>query len=266
MYDNWLHNLERIQRDYKKVLREIRGKKMIEHIIDVEKFQIWIKPVYSIEQDKILLDIAREKGIFSYAGSRESVIDRMLDVAKKEKATNLVRITGDNIFTDRVFLEEMIKLHTKNKVDYTRTEYLPLGVTAEVINVSALQRCYEEMDPNESEYLSFFMFNPNKYSTLVLMPPKKLRKEFSTLSVDTFEDLERTKYIFDSLGEEVYYDDIILLNQKEKIPYFEVPKNLKLKLPKNRFVTFEEYRMLSEEKINKSNTIILEENFYEKNR
>lgn len=253
-----------------KVLREINGKKLIEYIIEKMKNVSNLDAIYLCtsvdDDDQILLDIAKENGIKSYAGSRKSVIDRMLDVAKMENADNLVRVTGDNVFTDEFFLDRMIEEHNNHHMmDYTRTEYLPLGVTAEVINVSALERCYEMIDPEKSEYLLLYMFNPEEFNCQVLIPEESLMAEYSSLTVDTHEDFERTEFLIDRLykNNRLYYDDIIKLNKKIKIPHFNIDKNLLVRMPNNNAITYAEFRSsIIEQRINRSKKVVLEVNFY----
>jgi len=257
-----------------KVLREINGKKLVEYIIEKMKNVGNLDAIYLCtsvdDDDQILLDIAKENGIKSYAGSRKSVIDRMLDVAKIENADNVVRVTGDNVFTDEFFLDRMIEEHNNHPMmDYTRTEYLPLGVTAEVINVSALKRCYEMIDPKKSEYLMLYMFNPEEFNCQVLIPEESLMAEYSSLTVDTHEDFERTEFLIDRLykNNRLYYDDIIRLDKKIKIPHFNIDKNLLVKMPNNNAITYTEFRSSTiEQRINRSKKVVLEVNFYENQR
>lgn len=258
----------------KKVLREINGKKLIEYIIEKMKYVSNLDDIYLCtsvdDSDKILLDIAEENGINGYAGSRESVIDRMLDVAEIEHADNVVRVTGDNVFTDEFFLERMIKEQNKDPmIDYIRAEYLAVGVTAEVIKVSALKKCYKMMDPEKSEYLTLFMFNPDEFNCHVLIPEESLKAKFFSLTVDTPEDFERTKFLIDRLCKDgrIYYNDIIELGKKVDIPHFKVDENANIKMPDNKFITYGEFRnIIMKKRIDKSKKVILEEGFYENQR
>lgn len=258
----------------KKVLKEINGKNLIEYIIEKMKYVKNLDEIYlctSIDKnDKILLDIAERNDIKGYAGSRKSVINRMLDVAKIENADNVVRITGDNVFTDEIFLERMIKEQNKDIVmDYTKTEYLPIGVTAEVIKVSALNRCYEMMNPYKSQYLMLYMFDPDNFHCQVLVPPAPLRREFFSLTVDTQADLERTKFLIDRLYKNgrIYYDGIIKLSENLEVPHFRIDKNSPVKMPdNNKNITYGEFRKNMKDRIDKSKKVLLEDNFYEKSK
>ena len=236
-----------------KVLKIINEKSMIEHIIENLKGIKDINNIYictsTNEEDIILKDVAKKNNVDFYAGSEKAVIERMLDVAKIENADNVIRITGDNIFTDRYFLIEMLKQHQLNDMDYTRTEYISIGVTAEIIKTSALENCYSSIDPDKSEYLFLYMFNPNKYKCLVLIPEEKYQNPFSSLTVDTENDWERTEFIFQELQEPISYIDIINLNKRKKIPYFEIDKNINIKLPDDKEISYGLFRKKIEAKI-----------------
>lgn len=257
-----------------KVLQEINGKKMIEYIIEKMKYTRNLDEIYLCtsvdEKDKILLDVARENNIKGYTGSRKSVIDRMLDVAKIEHADNVVRVTGDNVFTDEIFLEQMIKVHEDDPaVEYTRTEYLAQGVTAEVIQVDALKRCYEMIDPDQSEYLMGFIFDSDKFNCRVVIPEEALQAEFCNLSVDTPDDLERTQFLVDRLYKNgrIYYDDIIKLSKQVTVPHFEIDKDAPIKIPDGKTITYYDIRKNTLYlRIEKAKKIYLEDGFYETQR
>lgn len=239
-----------------KVLKKIKNKSMIEYIIYSVKKVKGIDSIYvctsNLEEDRILKDVAEKNNVKFYAGSETAVIERMLDVAEVEKADNIIRITGDNIFTDSDYLEKMVEGHIKNGVDYTRTEYLSIGVTAEVMKVNALRDCYKNIDPDKSEYLFLYMFNPEKYKCLVLVPSEKYKCPYSTLTVDTEKDWERTKIIIENLDEDYSYKKIIELSSKLEIPNFFIENDINIKLPDDKVISYKKFREELEIKILKS--------------
>jgi len=257
----------------KKVLKNINDKTLIENIIEKTKRAKNIDKIYlctSIDpEDSILLNIAEKSGIQGYAGSRESVIDRMLDVAELEKADNLVRITGDNIFCDDIFMDRMIELHNEYNADYTRTASLPLGITAEIFSVSGLKEMYNRLDPDQTEYLTYYVFfKENNLKKLVLYPPRKFQKPFYSLTVDTPADLERTLFIIEHLKmkKKIYLDDILKLNEKVKIPHLELDRNIQIKFPNNQKKLYGEYLEELKREYKKCIVLNLTEDFYEKNK
>lgn len=254
-----------------KTVLDIGGKKTIEHIIDSMKELKYADKVYlctSIdEEDKILLEIARENDIEAYAGSRDSVIDRMLDVAEMENADNLLRVTGDNIFTDSIMLDFALKEHMEKGADYTRVEMLPIGVTGEVMKVSAVKDCYSKIDPDKSEYLAVYMFNPDDYKCLTVLPPEKFILPYQTLTVDTPQDWERTQFIFDHISEKkIYFGDIVTLSEKTDIPHYDMEKDGLVKLPNDESITYGEFREMYESRIKKSIQLTMEEGYYDSER
>lgn len=254
-----------------KTILDIGGKKTIEHIIDSMKELKYADKIYLCtsvdEEDKILLEIAKENGIEAYAGSRDSVIDRMLDVAKMENADNLLRVTGDNIFTDPIILDFALKEHMEKGADYTRVERLPIGVTGEVMKVSAVTDCYSKIDPDKSEYLAVYMFNPDEYKCLTILPPELFNLPYQTLTVDTPQDWERTQFIFEHIFEKkIYFGDIAALSEKMDIPYYDMDRDGLVKLPDDERITYAEFRKMYEERIKKSIQSSMEEGYYESER
>lgn len=253
----------------KKVLRSVGNYSLIEYLVEKIKKSHLVDQIYlctSIdESDKILLDIAKELNIKSYAGSLDSVIDRMLDVANLEEATDVIRITGDNIFTDEVYLDIMIDQHIKNKVEYTRTENLPIGVTAEVINVEALKKCYSFMNPDESQYLMLYMFQPNIFKCLIILPEVRHSKPNYTLTVDTLEDFERTLSIItsDSLLD---LDQILEICNKNDIKNLVYENKGIVKFPANLSIYFDTYRREMDMRVEMSTIYKVEPGEYLKNK
>ena len=249
-----------------KVLLDVNGIRFIEYLIQKVKRSKLLDEIYLCtsvdDSDKILLDIAEKNGIKSYAGSRESVIDRMLDVAKSENADNVIRITGDNIFTDEVYLDLMLKYHQLNNSDYTRSEYLTVGITAEVINVKALKKCYDNMDPNESQYLMLYMFQPDIFDCQVLVPDKKHNKSGMTFTVDTPTDFNRTTQIIEHSNNLLNIDEILEICSKHKIPDVLYKAGFSVKFPANLSMTFKAFRTEMEMRIEKSKQIYLEPGEY----
>ncbi|MCD4735151.1 MAG: N-acetylneuraminate synthase family protein, partial [Bacteroidales bacterium] len=111
-----------------------------------------------LEEDKPLIDEAKERSLECYAGDPLSVIDRMLDIAEKERAGAVFRITGDNPFTDPYLLDRMVDLYLEHDLDYVRVNNLPFGITAELYSTLYLQKLYYTIEnPYQTEYLTWFV-------------------------------------------------------------------------------------------------------------
>lgn len=244
-----------------KVLKEIAGKKTIEHLIDRIKKAKSVDKIYLCTSvnpdDSILQNLALENGIESYAGSEDSVIDRMLDVSEMENADNVIRITGDNIFCDSVYIDLMVKYHIKNNAEYTRTEYLPIGTTAEVMSVESLKKVYKKMDPNFSQYLLLYTFDPETNNCTVLIPPGEHRHPNWSLTVDTPEDWERVEALFQQSKQGLNYQEIIKLIENGNIPNYLFASTANIKFPAGVTLYFEAFRKEIELRIQKSQNIFI---------
>lgn len=229
-----------------KVLKRVSGRRMIEHIIDRLKGVSGLDSIYiatsTHPDDQVLLSIAEQNNIEAYAGSELSVIDRLLDIAKIEEADYVVRVTGDNIYTDTRLLDLLIKKTVSSDADYARVEGAPIGVTAEVMKVTALQHCLKNIDPELSEYLMLYMFDPETYKTVVLDVSDWV-PSFTSLTVDTPEDWERTEFIegLHQSNNPVSLNDIVELNKYQKIPAFRLNKHAEVKLPHGAVMTLESF-------------------------
>ncbi|MBK1725455.1 cytidylyltransferase domain-containing protein [Halorhodospira neutriphila] len=244
----------------KKVLKSVYGQSMIEHIIDRLAMTQDLQNIYiatSVSQeDKILCDIAKAKSINCYQGSEDAVIDRLLDIASIESADYIVRVTGDNIFTDPHLLDILIKKSKEVGADYARVEGAPLGVTPEVIRVEALKDCLSRVPRYLTEYLMFFLFDPSLYNTLVIDISEWTPKR-STLTVDTPEDWKRTEYIYDTLApkNQPYLHEILHLNKISAIPFLSIKGDTPINTPKGK-MKWLEFEKDMEARKNKSQFII----------
>lgn len=250
----------------KKILREVQGKKVVEYIIQKIQRCRAIDDIYlctSIdEEDSILLDIAQQQGIHSFAGSRELVIDRMMKVAESTGADNVIRITGDNIFTDEVYIDLMLKYHTANGAEYTRTEYLPMGVTGEVIAVRALQRCMRAIPPEYSEYMMLYLFQPDQYKCQVLIPPSSHRHPEWSLTVDTPDDWQRTLEITAGQTRLLNYHDIVAICTNKPMSHLLYKAAGSVKLPADVDFSYKAVRTEMEVRIDKAQKIPVTEKEY----
>ena len=111
--------------------------------------------------------------------------------------------------------------------------------------------------------LLLYILNPERYKCGILIPPKNQRNEFSSLTIDTPKDWERTLYIYNNISKKVInYLDILCLNEKTEIPFFRINKKMIIKLPDNKKITYGDFRIEMNKRIDKSNKIYLEDDFY----
>lgn len=252
-----------------KVLLPVAGRLLIEHIIDRLKMVPGIDSIYictSTEvEDQRLRAVAERNGIGFHAGSPLSPIDRMLSVGRQEDASCLLRVTGDNIFTDPVYLAELIQRHRATQTEYTRMMRVPIGLGAEVMSRQALERCYVGMDPEKSEYLMLYMFQPEHFRCQVVLPEPGLEGSEFSLTVDTPEDFERSRFIFERLQKLpwVTYPAILKLHRQQPIPHFVYPAQGGIKLPDKSEISFAAFQRDMDTRMSQSLQVHLKEGHYE---
>ncbi|TCI05421.1 hypothetical protein EZV61_05580 [Corallincola luteus] len=193
--------------------------------------------------DDILEDVAAKNEINIYRGAATAVIERMLDVAAQTDADYVIRITGDNVFTACDILDQQIKLCYEERLDYCRVVNVPIGVTAEVIRVSALKDIYSKIDPEVSEYLMLFAFSPDSYRCGVL----KVDKDYSyfSLTVDTPADLVTGRAMLEQLGgraDAIKLSSLLSVIDDCTDRFKKISGSSKVKLPYGKTVDFEEFQ------------------------
>ena len=154
-----------------------------------------------LPEDKPLADLFRSKGLPVEEGSPESVIDRMISIAFREKAGCIFRVTGDNPFTDPVLIDKMVDLLVEHDLDYVRINNAPFGVPAELFSTRYLWRLYLEMDnPHVSEYLTWFVLLDEtcRVGSIDLHYDQDI--PLVNFSVDYQEDYDRCQALLKSIG------------------------------------------------------------------
>ena len=93
------------------------------------------------KEDNKFENISRKHKIQIFRGSEKNVLKRVVDCAKDNSIKTVVRITGDCPIIDPKIIDNCIKLHFKNKSDYTTNTLklsFPDGLDVEVININSL--------------------------------------------------------------------------------------------------------------------------------
>ncbi len=190
----------------RKALLDIEGKPMTLRIIERLRTAKTVDQIIictsSHPDDHILVDLAKtDWGVEVIAGSELDVLSRLIEAANKFQADVVIRITGDNPFTDASIIDRMVKHHIATESDYTRTIGLPIGVTADIMSADMLPRLHKHMpNPNQSEYLSLFAMDHKHFHCELLDAPLELNQPFYSLTVDTPDDIKLARYLYKLLS------------------------------------------------------------------
>lgn len=229
-----------------KVLRTVApGLSMLDFMLQRLKIVKGIDKVYLCTSrepvDDILEDVAEKNEVKLYRGSADAVIERMIAVGEQESADNVIRITGDNVFTACEYLDEQIETHQQQSLQYTRIVGLPIGATAEVMSLEAVRDCYTKIDPSVSEYLLLYMFDPDAYRCGALKVSGLPDSSRLSLTVDTAADLQRTRDILQWFPREktgIRLRDILEIIASHNLPQTIIPEDALLKMPYGKTVSF----------------------------
>lgn len=238
-----------------KALLEISGCSMLEQLVRRLRTSKYITDIVictsTHEDDQILLEKAEEFGVHSYAGHERDVLSRLMDVAEIYDADMVLRITGDNPFTDAENIDRMVEHHIETSADYTRTNRLPLGVTAEVMSTGMLPKLRDIIpDLNQSGYLSFFSFNPDVFHCEVLEPLPGQDRPYYSLTIDYPEDLELARTLYSKCGKngEVPSLQVIINELDNDESYESVAGDTEIKLPGGETMSYDELIQMLDEK------------------
>jgi spore coat polysaccharide biosynthesis protein SpsF len=189
-----------------KAMGDIVGKPMISHLIErmrkVKNAGHIILCTSTNLQDKVLLEVAEKENIPGFAGSELDVMKRFIDAAELHHLKHIVRVTGDNPLTDPVNIDRMIEAHVKGGYEFTKSEFMPLGVNAEVISVETLKRAYDTAeDTSLTEYMTTYLKRPDYFKILTVESNDPIfeGKALVRLTVDYEEDIKVMNIIYGDL-------------------------------------------------------------------
>lgn len=206
----------------KKLFLEIKGKPIIEHLIDrlkTAKLPDLIVLCTSINPDDItLVETAEKNGIQFFQGSEDDKLDRYLKAAGRFGVDFMTVVDGDDIFCDPEYIDKIIEKFKKTDADYIICNNLPLGVTAFGISQEGLKKVCELKGETDTEVWGGYFTETGLFKVAYLEPDKELRHPEYRMTLDYKEDFEFFKTVFDKLyaPDKVFsLKEIIQLLEKE---------------------------------------------------
>lgn len=202
-----------------KVMKDLKGKTVLNHVVDrVKRSKILDKVIVATTKsicDEEIVNECKKIGVNYYRGSEEDVLSRYYEVAYREGADIVVRVTSDCPLIDPNILDKMIVYFTKSNIDYLSNGIVrtfPRGFDVEVFTFKALQICYKNatLDYEKEHVTPYIYMNSNKFS----IENYKNDEDYSRyrLTLDTEEDYIVINNIYKNLyveGEMFYFDEII---------------------------------------------------------
>ncbi|MEJ0034120.1 MAG: glycosyltransferase family protein [Bacteroidota bacterium] len=212
-----------------KILTEFSGDTLLGHIINrVSKAKLVSKVVVATStnpsNDQLITWLDR-RGIQSFRGSENDVLNRYYGAAKASGAAHIARITADDPFKDPEIIDAVGEMYLNGKFDFAYNNKPPSfaeGLDTEIFSFAALEKANANaVDPFEREHVTqHFYRNPRLFKQKNYSSPL----DYSHLrwTIDTPEDLVMAKVVYENLytrGKVFVAKDILeLIERKPEIP------------------------------------------------
>ena len=143
-------------------------------------------------------------GIDVFVGSRENVLERFYIAHEEFGGDYIVRVTGDNPFTDPQYASLALKNAVRENADLGSFSNLPLGTAVEIIKSDALKTAYEKStEAYHFEHVTpYIKEHPEKFLISRHVADMENSIENLRLTVDTPEDYDLAKIIYENLYRE----------------------------------------------------------------
>tara|TARA_B110000467_G_C18057471_1_gene334439 strand:- start:41 stop:670 length:630 start_codon:yes stop_codon:yes gene_type:complete len=174
----------------------------------------------SDKNDDDIEKIAKTCNVECFRGSKNDVLDRFYNAAKKYSLKYIFRITGDCPLIDPKQSIKVLEEIKSNNFDYVKLDdnSYPDGLDTEIFTFNALEKAWNNAKlKSEREHVTPFMYDPQNNFKIKKIP---YEKNYSNLrwTVDYEDDLEFVKKIYSVL----YYKQIFfmedILKLLEKMP------------------------------------------------
>ncbi|MBN2517361.1 MAG: hypothetical protein JXB14_00795 [Candidatus Altiarchaeota archaeon] len=194
---------EKATRLPKKILMEIGGRTVIEHLIDrlktAERPDMIVLCTSVHPDDAILAEIAEKNGIEAFRGSEDDKLDRYLQAAKRFGVDFMVIVDGDDIFCDAGYIDRTIERFEKTGADFIATKGLPLGAASTGLKLNALEKACEIKAQNDTEVWGGYFTGTGLFKVEYIEADPEVRRPDIRMTLDYQEDFDFFKRVFDEL-------------------------------------------------------------------
>jgi spore coat polysaccharide biosynthesis protein SpsF len=186
-----------------KSILPVVGKPLITHVIERTRAMKGVDCVVvaTCAGNDDLVKCARDSGAETFVGSEHNVLERYTFAAREFGGDYIVRVTGDNPFTDAEFGSEAVAFALETGSDLSSLSGLPLGVGVEIIKRTALESAFNESStPYHFEHVSpFIKERPERFVIRRKAVKMRYPVEALRLTVDTPEDYSLACRIYEGL-------------------------------------------------------------------
>jgi len=188
-----------------KALATIGGRTILDHCLRRLLFA-GVAPVVLATTDRAeddaLESVARGVGALVFRGETDDVLARFVAAAGAFGFDIVVRATGDNPGTDIQAPGRLIAALRNGAADYVYEDGLPYGAAVEAVTRTALLRASNEATQlSDLEHVTTYVRrHTRRFRVLQIQAPAPLRRPDVRLTVDTADDLEHVRALFERTG------------------------------------------------------------------
>lgn len=193
----------------RKALLPIRGRSIIEHLIDRTKLvkggDLIVLCTSTRSEDDILEEIARKNEIECFRGSAEDKLARWLGAAEKFDVDYFVTVDGDDPFADPELIDLAIAQMRQNPCDFINIpQTLVCGGAEYCISLAALKKVCEVKNTDETEIMYTYFTDSGLFNVRDLRVDDRIFHNSNIrMTLDYQEDFDFFKRIFDELNIDV---------------------------------------------------------------
>lgn len=195
-----------------KVLLNLAGQPLLAHVLHrLQRARLLdgvvVATCHGAENGRIV-DLAETCGVDLFVGDEADVLGRYLAAAQAFSASVIIRVCADSPLVDPDGIDWALTRHrlgsaavTHNKFSLGAVRGYADGGGAEVISLDTLQRLNElARDPADREHVTRYAFaHPDLFRIETVGVPEAVFAPSVSLVVDTQEDLERFRWVYDCL-------------------------------------------------------------------
>lgn len=193
-----------------KVLKEICGKSVLQHVIErlgrVKIIDDLIIATTELETDDQIVDECLKLDVKYFRGSEKDVLSRYYLAAKKNQADVVVRVTSDCPLIDPETVEKIIDCYLMNRevndyVSNTIDRTFPRGLDAEVFSFVSLEKSFLSATKEyEREHVTPYIYqHPDEFK--IFQYKNEIDYSDYRWTLDTEEDFQVIKIIYEALYE-----------------------------------------------------------------
>ncbi len=188
-----------------KTIKKLCGKPVLAHIIEraqnIENVSSVIVATGNEKNNRSILKLAEDYGALPFSGPDDNVLKRFYEASLLTGSDFIMRITGDNPFTDVYYGSLAVEHALQSEADLSSITGIPLGTAVELIKKTALERAYHESTEyyHKEHVTPYIKENPGSFS--IIRKPVHLLHNIPDLrlTIDTYEDFEFAEKIYASL-------------------------------------------------------------------